>query len=378
MRRRGGARRWRVLFFAIPAVLVGVIVWLWVERDRPPVSELQAARVALNAARADSREEEAAPLLQAAQDNLEQAQAALDKQYRRIELFRNYDLVRYQIGRARSLCDEGVAAGAEARKNWVAESGKRVISLRRSLQVTRSLLERMTLNNGALAKLTSAETRLKVAELKLSELDTPEAKELLSTAEEEISEAANQLQVYLAGFLTRRTQWNQWIRETIAWSQGADSPALIVDKLNHECYVLRRGRVIDSFPVELGGMWMSQKIREGDRATPEGRYTVAQVKGSRFYRAALITYPNAEDRSRFVKAKRAGQLPRSARIGGLIEIHGEGGRGADWTAGCVSLANRDLDKLLRHVRPGTPVTIVGVWQEPSWVSRLQNGSDRAD
>jgi murein L,D-transpeptidase YafK len=161
---------------------------------------------------------------------------------------------------------------------------------------------------------------------------------------------------------------------------------VLIDKLNHECYVLRGGRIVESYPVELGGGWMSQKTSEGDRATPEGRYSVAAIKGrgnSRFYKAALLNYPNPQDRSRFVKAKRAGQLPRGARIGGMIEIHGEGGRGVDWTAGCISLANSDLDRLLRHLRVGTPVTIVGLWQEPSWMSRLGSPDqsvqgDRAD
>ena len=48
-----------------------------------------------------------------------------------------------------------------------------------------------------------------------------------------------------------------------------------------------------------------------------------------------------------------------ARPGGLIEIHGEGGRGEDWTRGCVALSNRDMDDLFRRVAVGTPVTIVG-------------------
>jgi len=57
--------------------------------------------------------------------------------------------------------------------------------------------------------------------------------------------------------------------------------------------------------------------------------------------------------------KRAGQLPRGAALGGLIEIHGEGGRGKDWTKGCVALSNDDIDDLYRKVGVGTPVTIVG-------------------
>ena len=78
-----------------------------------------------------------------------------------------------------------------------------------------------------------------------------------------------------------------------------------------------------------------------------------------FYKALLLDYPNAEDRAEFNRARRSGDLPPSAGIGGLIEIHGEGGRGRDWTRGCAAVTNRDMDELFARVGVGTPVTIVG-------------------
>ncbi len=80
---------------------------------------------------------------------------------------------------------------------------------------------------------------------------------------------------------------------------------------------------------------------------------------SKYYRALLLDYPNDADRERFAAAQRRGEIPRDARIGGLIEIHGEGGRGQNWTEGCVALSNRDIDDLFPRVSVGTPVTIVG-------------------
>jgi len=53
------------------------------------------------------------------------------------------------------------------------------------------------------------------------------------------------------------------------------------------------------------------------------------------------------------------RIPRGASMGGLIEIHGNGGRGKDWTKGCVALRNSDMDDLFRRTSVGTPVTIVG-------------------
>ena len=54
-----------------------------------------------------------------------------------------------------------------------------------------------------------------------------------------------------------------------------------------------------------------------------------------------------------------GQLPSGAKIGGLIEIHGDGGKGGNWTEGCVALKNSDMDVLYKFVESGTPVTIIG-------------------
>jgi len=44
----------------------------------------------------------------------------------------------------------------------------------------------------------------------------------------------------------------------------------------------------------------------------------------------------------------------------LIEIHGEGGKGANWTQGCIALKNEDMDELFDLAQIGTPVTIVGI------------------
>jgi murein L,D-transpeptidase YafK len=80
---------------------------------------------------------------------------------------------------------------------------------------------------------------------------------------------------------------------------------------------------------------------------------------TRYYRAFMLDYPNDEDRARFRRLQRSGRISSRQRIGSLIEIHGEGGRNADWTEGCVALYNHEMDALLPHVEVGTPVTIVG-------------------
>ncbi len=108
--------------------------------------------------------------------------------------------------------------------------------------------------------------------------------------------------------------------------------------------------------------WNGDKRHRGDKATPEGMYYVTKkLEGSstKYFKALLINYPNEEDKKKFQEEVRRGTLPASAKIGGLIEIHGSGGKGTDWTDGCVALADSDMAKLYKLVKVGTPVTIVG-------------------
>lgn len=156
--------------------------------------------------------------------------------------------------------------------------------------------------------------------------------------------------------------WRDWATSTINRSARGRGTAIVVDKLDRKLHVYQTGRRALTFDVELGSGALARKLHQGDRATPEGRYTIREVRGPRatkYYRALLLDYPNEEDEARFLAAKSRGAIPSRARIGGLIEIHGQGGQGSDWTEGCVALADDDMDRLVRLVRVGTPVTIVG-------------------
>ena len=150
-------------------------------------------------------------------------------------------------------------------------------------------------------------------------------------------------------------------QQTIDLSRRTGDSVVLVDKLRHKCFVYRGGGLVRTFDVDLGGtLW--DKMHSGDRATPEGMYRIVKKRprgDTIYYKALLINYPNEEDRAQFAIAKQKGWVSRRAGIGGLIEIHGEGGRKEDWTLGCVALANRDMDELFQLVNVGTPVTIVG-------------------
>jgi lipoprotein-anchoring transpeptidase ErfK/SrfK len=157
-------------------------------------------------------------------------------------------------------------------------------------------------------------------------------------------------------------RWRRWIAETIEWSRREARVAIVVFKESHRLTVYHRGAAVATYDTDLGFNWTADKLHEGDGATPEGRYRVVArlgKKASIYYKALLLDYPNAGDRAEFARARSSGELPAGARIGGLIEIHGGGGRSQDWTEGCVALANDDMDRVFERAGVGTPVTIVG-------------------
>ena len=65
---------------------------------------------------------------------------------------------------------------------------------------------------------------------------------------------------------------------------------------------------------------------------------------------------------KFSRAKKAGRLPPDADIGGEVGIHGTEDpsrnlSGLNWTHGCVSLMNKDLEEIYPMVDDKTLVVI---------------------
>jgi hypothetical protein len=156
--------------------------------------------------------------------------------------------------------------------------------------------------------------------------------------------------------------WHRWQHQLVARSRSERQPAILVEKAEHRLTLYLSGEPVQFYDVELGAKWISAKTYSGDAATPEGQYRIVAKKDrgeSAYHRALLLNYPNEQDRKAFAQAQRGGLVPSRARVGGLIEIHGAGRRGEDWTRGCVALSDRDIDDLFQRVHVGTLVTVVG-------------------
>ncbi|MCL4482715.1 MAG: L,D-transpeptidase [Bacteroidetes bacterium] len=192
--------------------------------------------------------------------------------------------------------------------------------------------------------------------------DFIKANQKLNEGKSRISYADAEVNAHLKEYFAKFSKWQQWVKSTIATSANTKSYALVIDKIKHKGFLYYNGKLSKEYDVEFGSNWMGDKLYAGDNATPEGRYLISRKKSARdsgYYKAMMLNYPNAEDRANYVARRKSGQIPKSRGIGGLIEIHGNGGKGVDWTKGCVALSDDKIDELYSKLSVGSPVTIVG-------------------
>lgn len=144
-----------------------------------------------------------------------------------------------------------------------------------------------------------------------------------------------------------------------------DSLTIIVDKSKYTVQVFYRKKMIRSYKAVFGPNPKLDKCMEGDRCTPEGWFRIAAKNpASKYTKFMLLNYPNDSSYSKFNRLKETGKIPKTARIGNAIGIHGiwKGGddmieMGVGWTDGCVALKNRDIEELYSFAGVGTRVFI---------------------
>lgn len=121
------------------------------------------------------------------------------------------------------------------------------------------------------------------------------------------------------------------------------------------------------YSVVLGKDPVPAKLYQGDHRTPEGEYHIVKKYYHPFWsRFLMLDYPTPYNREMYAWSVERGLVPGRGRgtrgIGGAVGIHGTeyeslNRLGKDWTEGCVSLLNRDIDELYDLVPVGTRVVI---------------------
>jgi murein L,D-transpeptidase YafK len=150
------------------------------------------------------------------------------------------------------------------------------------------------------------------------------------------------------------------------------NPKIVVSKSKRLLQLYSDGEVVKTYRVGLGLSPVEDKVRAGDRRTPEGDFYICMKNShSQFYLSLELSYPNQKHADRGLRdglitraqhnqivsgLNRKGVPPQNTRLGGELFIHGNGSQ-SDWTWGCVALDDKDIRELFDSVPVGTPVTI---------------------
>lgn len=132
------------------------------------------------------------------------------------------------------------------------------------------------------------------------------------------------------------------------------------------------GKLVREYRAGLGLSPAEDKIKAGDRRTPEGEFYICRKNAqSKFYLSLELSYPNKRHADRglrdrlitrsqynqIVSALEQKRVPlQNTHLGGEIFIHGNGSS-SDWTWGCVALEDKDIRELFDAIPVGTPVII---------------------
>jgi murein L,D-transpeptidase YafK len=140
---------------------------------------------------------------------------------------------------------------------------------------------------------------------------------------------------------------------------------IIVDKSDYELKVYDDEGWYATYPIVFGSKDLSDKMKEGDKRTPDGNFKVILKKiHPKWGPELLLDYPNDISYQKFKERKSRGLIPRNAKIGNGIAIHATRPQEEwtidnfyNWTDGCVSVKYTEMKDLFSYIPVGTPVTI---------------------
>jgi murein L,D-transpeptidase YafK len=144
------------------------------------------------------------------------------------------------------------------------------------------------------------------------------------------------------------------------------SVKIIISKSNYQLSILSGNVNVKTYHVVFGHNPTDDKLKQGDMCTPEGVFKIkSKYPHASWSKFMWIDYPTADSWKKHNEAKRKGIISANAKIGGDIGIHGvpkdcdyaiDGKQ--NWTWGCISLKNKDVNEIYEVVSVGTLVEII--------------------
>lgn len=347
---------------AIPVCVFGIFYW---GTPDPPEHELTKARMAIAEARKTIEKDFIPPSLIAAESLYDSAMFYWKVENERFILSRNYSKTRTFAIRSEQQALLSPKIAIQNTTDFINSLERDLETAKRDTAQIEQLYSRLPLPAVINKKYSNGLINLRQAELNLEQKNFKECRLKLQLAKSDLSDVAHHVKSLLDGYFANLSMWKRWYDQAIRESAQNQSYAIIIDKFAGKCFLFVSGKLKTVYHVELGKNWIGDKRFSGDKATPEGKYRITKKKDghqTKYFKALLLNYPNDEDKQRFKQEIRNRTLPGYARIGGLIEIHGGGGKGVNWTDGCIAFADNDMDSLFRILPVGCPVTILGSLQ----------------
>jgi len=364
--KKGKRRKLTVIIILLLVICAVPGYFLLFPRNESPSNKIRDARNALSEAKKVNAGKYVGHLYAEALSCYDSAMILWKKENDKFPPFRNFDSVILFAETSREKAEEAYKLAVSGNANLKKTVGKDISLLEHSITLFENSYSVFPPHPETTKNLESGKLLLSESKILFRKGEYHASGEKLLSAKSRIEKARLIIEKTIAQYFSKLPEWKSLADKTIRTSSGNGSVAIIVDKYARTCSVYKSGKMVKVFPIEMGKNWMNHKKMKGDHATPEGAYKITSKKDgskTKYYKALLIDYPNENDKQRFKKDKKKGIIPENADIGSLIEIHGGGGRGEDWTSGCVALTNENMDELFKLVSVGTPVTIVGALEE---------------
>lgn len=351
-----------VIIIASLGFITLIILLLVRFTPQPPVGEMEYARETLSNAGTNKAGTYSKKLYSEAKANFDSAMVNWQRENEKFIFFRNYDKVKFYALISAKKGKQATESSITNSNTLKVKLKDKIDSVNETERYINELFGRYPLPSEIRSRISKGKLLLKEAELAYSKGLYLPANRKIADAEYLLTgvyeNAAEGLKNYFKSYPT----WKRWFQSAINESRKNNTYSIVVDKFSRKCLVYLDGIKKYEFDAELGRNWVGNKKRMGDKATPEGMYKIVykyQGRETEYHKALSLDYPNSEDRERFKTEISRGNIPAYSKIGGGIEIHGGGGRGVDWTEGCIALTNSEIDILFNLVKVGTPVTIVG-------------------
>jgi murein L,D-transpeptidase YafK len=154
--------------------------------------------------------------------------------------------------------------------------------------------------------------------------------------------------------------------QKIIESKKTGKISILIEKSKHRLTIFSNLQPIKSYPVVFGDNPVGDKFNEGDRKTPEGIFHILDLYPHPSWSKFMwVDYPTPQSWREHFQAKLSGKISWALPIGGQVGIHGVPTgqdslieQRSNWTWGCISLKNEDVNEIYQVVKNGSLVEII--------------------